>query len=197
MRSLITISVIIFCASTPILAQKNAPQEKSTVNKEFDENGNLIQYDSTYVWHWNSDSTINFPMDKNFVFGNQFPGFFGDIDADSILLRFGFTDKKMLTPFDDADFFRHFQHAIPDSMFMEGFPLGADSTMIFYFGHQFPQNFNFNEFDDLQKQMIEMFSEQNFSKQDFKSQEQKEEWEKLIQKQQKEKEELMKKWEEK
>lgn len=197
MRSLIVILVVLICASSPILAQKNVPQEKSTVKKEFDENGNLIQYDSTYVWQWNSDSTINFQMDKNFAFGNHFPPFFGDFDADSILQRFGFSDDKMFTPFDDEDFFSHFQHAIPDSMFMDRYPFKTDSTMNFYFGHQFPQNFNFNAFEDMQKQMLEMFGQQNFSKQEFKSQEQKEEWEKLIQKQQKEKEELMKKWEEK
>lgn len=197
MRSLIAISIILFCASTPILAQKNTPHEKSTVKKEYDENGNLIQFDSTYVWQWSSDSTINFKQDENFAFGNHFPQFFSDFDADSIIRRFGFSDKKMLIPFDDEDFFSHFQNSLPDSMFTGKFPFKADSTMNFYFGHQFPENFDFDEFEEIQKQMLEKFNQQNFPNPDFKSQKQKEEWEELIQKQQKEKEELMKKWKEK
>jgi iron uptake system EfeUOB component EfeO/EfeM len=50
------------------------------------------------------------------------------------------------------------------------------------------------EFEELQKQLQEQFNHQNFIFPEFKSSEQHEEWEKLMQKQQKEKEELLKKW---
>jgi hypothetical protein len=40
------------------------PNEDIRVNKEFDENGNLIRYDSTYVYTWSSDSTMNFKHEK-------------------------------------------------------------------------------------------------------------------------------------
>jgi hypothetical protein len=195
MRSLTAILIILFCASTQVMAQKNVPSEKSTVNKEYDENGNLIQYDSTYVWQWNSDSSIGFPTNPDSIFGNHFPEFFGNFNSDSIFQRFGFSEKNMLMPFDHEHFFSHFQHSIPDSLFIDRYPFKMDSTMNLYFGHQFPGNLNFDEFDDLQNQLIEKFNRQNFSYPEFKTQEQKEEWEKLIQKQQKEKEELMKKWE--
>jgi len=45
--------------------------------------------------------------------------------------------------------------------------------------------------EDLQKQLQEKFNHQNLVFPEFKSPEQQEEWEKLMQKQQKEKEELM------
>jgi hypothetical protein len=47
----------------------------------------------------------------------------------------------------------------------------------------------------MQKQLEEKLNHQNLVFPEFKSREQKEEWEKLMQKQQKEKEELLKKWE--
>ena len=195
MRSLVALLIVLFCVSNSIRAQTKLPQEKSIVNKEYDENGNLIQYDSTYVWQWNSDSTFNDPMDRNLFFGNHFPRFFEEFNADSIFQKFGFSNNNKLMPFDEEEFFSHFQHSIPDSMFMDGFTFDADSIMSFHLGHQFPGNFNFQEFDDLQKQLLEKFNHQNFSYPEFKSQEQKEEWQRLIQKQQKEMEDLMKKWE--
>lgn len=197
MRSLITFLILLFCVSNPVWAQKKVPREKSTVNKEYDENGNLVKFDSTYVWQLNSDSTFNFSFDDSLKFENQFSHFFEDFKADSIFQNFGFSNQHMLMPFDDEDFFSHFQHSIPDSMFFDGFPFETDSTLSFNFKNQFPGNFNFKEFDDLQKQLIEKFNQQNFSYPEFKTQEQKEEWEKLIQKQQKEMEKMMKKWEEK
>jgi len=195
MRSLATFLIILFCASFQIQAQKNTPDEKSTVNKDYDENGNLIKYDSTYVWQWNSDSTMNFSFDNNIAFGKEFPGFFGEFNADSIFEKFGLSNKNGLMPFNDEDFFRHFQHSIPDSTIVQGFPFEADSTFMFHFGDQFPGNFNFPELEELQKQLEEQFKQHSFNPPDFNSPEQQEEWEKLMKKQQKEKEELMKKWE--
>ncbi|MBN1185908.1 MAG: hypothetical protein JXB49_26745 [Bacteroidales bacterium] len=66
----------------------NVPQEKIEVNKEIDENGNIIRYDSSYSWSYygNSYSSLNldsllggimfqFPDDEFFgmePFGNDF-----------------------------------------------------------------------------------------------------------------------------
>src|SRR5665647_1513463 len=86
MRHLIFILIFAAFISLQGWAQKNTPEEKSIVNKEYDENGNLIQYDSTYTWQWNSDSTFNFSFDDNFAFGKEFP----EIFADSIFQHFGF-----------------------------------------------------------------------------------------------------------
>ena len=50
------------------------PDEKITVNKKYDDNGNLLQYDSTYVHRWSSDSTFRVPLpDENLNFGRGFP----------------------------------------------------------------------------------------------------------------------------
>jgi hypothetical protein len=155
-------------------AQKNAPEEKSIVNKEFDENGNLIQYDSTYVWQWNSDSTFNFPFDGGF------PGGFDKFFNDSVFAGFEM--------FND-DFFQQFNHSFPN------FQMDNDSVFSFRFSQPFSGDFVFPELDELQKQLQEKFNHQNLIFPEFKSSEQREEWEKLMQKQQKEKEELLKKWE--
>ena len=194
MKITTTLLIFMFCVLTQICAQKNAPEEKSIVNKEFDENGNLIQYDSTYVWQWKSDSTMNFPFDNNFAIGKEFPGMFGEFFNDSIFEQFGFLNKHDFQPFSDEEFFQQFQHSFPDSMFIHGFPFETDSIFNFEFGHQFPGSFDFRELEDLQKQLQEKFNHQNLVFPEFKSPDQKEEWEKLMQKQQKEKEELMRKW---
>lgn len=180
--------------------KQTIPQEKSIVNKEFDENGNLLKYDSTYVWQWNPDSTFNFSFDDKFAFGKQLPGMFEEFFNDSVFEQFGFLNKRDFQPFGDEDFFRHFQHSFPDSIFIQGFPFEQDSIFSFDFGNQFPgsidpNTFGFKELEDLQKQLQEKFNQHHLMVPEFKSPEQKEEWEKLIQKQQKEKEELMKKWE--
>jgi hypothetical protein len=197
MRKLILMSLVLFTGVLMVQAQnkKPVPEEKSIVNKEFDENGNLLKYDSTYVWQWNSDSTFNFSFDDNFAFGKQFPGMFEEFFNDSIFEQFGFLNKPDFQPFSDEEFFKQFQHSFPDSAFIQGFPFEQDSIFTFDFGNQFPGNFDFRELEDLQKQLQEKFNQHNLMIPEFKSPEQQEEWEKLMQKQQKEKEELMKKWE--
>ena len=66
--------------------KKNNPDVNIKVNKELDNNGNVIRYDSTYTWSWSSDSDQSFPQEyfndsmstdffkpfeKNFFFGNN------------------------------------------------------------------------------------------------------------------------------
>jgi hypothetical protein len=55
----------------------NEPKVDVKVNKQYDENGNLIAYDSTYVWSYSNAS------------GNQV-----DVNIDSVLSRF----KPMINP---------------------------------------------------------------------------------------------------
>lgn len=193
MRSLTTFAIILICASTQVWAQKNAPNEKSTVKKEYDDNGNLIQYDSTYVWSWNSDSTLNFSPDGNFAFGEGFSEMFGDFFADSVFQKFGFLNEQKFPP-DKEEFFKHFQHLTPDSMFFHGYPFEADSTFS-QFDDRFHRNFNFPDIEEFKKHFQEQFKQHNLKIPEFNTPEQQEEWEKLMKKQQKEKEELMKKWE--
>ncbi|WP_321318235.1 hypothetical protein [Labilibaculum sp.] len=46
---------------------KTKPNEDIKVNKEFDKDGNLIRYDSTYVYTWSSDSCHHFTPDSAFL----------------------------------------------------------------------------------------------------------------------------------
>lgn len=195
MKQLATTLIIFSFASLSVFAQKNTPEEKSIVNKEFDENGNLLKYDSTYVWQWNSDSTFNFSFGDSFNPGKDFNGLFGDFFNDSIFEQFGFFNNPGLQPFSDEDFFRNFQHNFPNLKSFPGFPFKNDSVFSFRFGQPLPDNFGNGNFDDLQKQLQEYFNRHNLTIPEFKSPEQQEEWEKLMQKHQKEKEEFMKKWE--
>ena len=79
MKRLVYLLVLLLTASWTF-AQKDtaniAPQSQIKVNKKYDENGNLIQYDSTYVSTWSSDSTFT-TMDMDSL-QNQMKFFFGD-----------------------------------------------------------------------------------------------------------------------
>ena len=195
MKRISTLIILIFCAMAHLWAQKNTPQEKSIVNKEFDKDGNLIQYDSTFVWQWNSDSTMNFSFDENFGFGKEFPGMFEEFFGDSVFENFGFFNDQNFPSFNNEEFFQHFQHSFHDSAFIHGFTFEPDSAGGFGFRHHFPGGTAFPDLEELQKQMLEKFNHQNMPAPGFKSPEQQKEWEELLKKQQKEKEELMKKWE--
>ena len=67
------------------LAQKptqktNSPKEEVKVNREYDEKGNLIKFDSLHSYSWSSDTTLlkSFsPKDFSDQFGDQF-NFFSD-----------------------------------------------------------------------------------------------------------------------
>lgn len=64
---------------------KNQPKVHIDVNRQFDENGNVIRYDSTYSWSWsNADGNINdslfsqfFPK-SNFMFDRPFSLLYDD-----------------------------------------------------------------------------------------------------------------------
>lgn len=57
-------------------AQKNEPKIHIDVKKEYDDNGNVIRYDSTYSWSWSGGDTTG--LNQSFYFihgaGNDFFG---------------------------------------------------------------------------------------------------------------------------
>lgn len=90
---------ILFCIMTTSLIfsglaqtevqKKNYPKEDFKVNREYDERGNLIRFDSTYTYNWSGDTIlINEKMSENFdhffndhfKFFNDSNSFFGDFD---------------------------------------------------------------------------------------------------------------------
>jgi hypothetical protein len=116
---LFTVSGVL--AQDPKTDRENKPEIKWDVNKEFDEHGNIIRYDSSYSWAWRHHE---FPdqefMDSIF---DQFPfGFdhFPDIFEDPDLNR----EPFWFDPF----------KGFPDSAWMDSF---------------FPDSFLFEPFGDL------------------------------------------------
>jgi len=99
------------------------PNEQSKVTREYDENENLIRFDSTYVKSWSSDSTVtmspqdieelqkqmeelfkgSFGDDTDSFFGNPFPG-----SAKEFFKRFGQQFG------DSTDEMPGFQNSFPD-----------------------------------------------------------------------------------
>jgi hypothetical protein len=83
MERIIVLLAMAICFSFHSKAQKsdqkpNAPKEDIKVNREYDEKGNLIKFDSVYSYSWSGDSTLmksispeNFPE----LFGNHFGNF--------------------------------------------------------------------------------------------------------------------------
>ncbi len=179
------------------LSDKNNPDEQIIVNKEYDENGNLTQYDSTYVQQWSSDSTIVFPFNDHFVFNGDIQNFMNKIFGDSTIAGFGIAPDFSFSPFNDEDFINPFNFSFPDSLMLRNFQFDYDSLLNrnFSFHQPFPHHFDFPDLDEIHKQMQEHLKQFGYQTPDLKSKEQQEEWEQLMQKQQKEKEELLKKWE--
>lgn len=202
MRYLVVLIMTFPFAAEPIFAQTENPDEQSIVNKKYDENGNLIQYDSTYIHQWSSDSTFNFPLDGNLDFGEGFADmnsllqeFFGD----SVNSGIGINHHFQFPPFDDEDFLNQFPPSLHDSLFNGHSPLKNDSLMSHYFGLKgnLPNEFQVPDMEEFRKHIMEQLDKNKLNFPEFKSPEQQDEWEKLVKKHQAEKEELMKKWEEK
>lgn len=54
-----------------LFSQNNNPHVDIKVNKQYDENGNIIQYDSTYTYYYSSDGNIPDSVNFNFNFPNN------------------------------------------------------------------------------------------------------------------------------
>ena len=59
MKKLIFLGAIVFVTVHSVFAQQQkeqkSPDEQIIVNKNYDEQGNLIEYDSTYFHKWTTD----------------------------------------------------------------------------------------------------------------------------------------------
>ena len=78
--SLMTMCLIINSLAQQPKQKSNSPKENSTVKREYDENGNLIRFDSTYTYSWSGDTIFMksiSPENMPDLFDNQF-GFFRD-----------------------------------------------------------------------------------------------------------------------
>lgn len=139
---------LLFGFQLQMTAQKSksdevAPKEDIRVNREYDENGNLIKFDSIYSYSWSGDTTLfesispeNFPN----LFGDHF-GFFPDSS---------FVGKSFFDDFDQS-FFSPFGSK-SDSILNQfrSFHFKNDSTGQNFMGlEDFFRQFNENENDSI------------------------------------------------
>jgi hypothetical protein len=82
MKTVLLFTVVIL--NTLVYSQNNnSPQTDIKVNKEYDENGNLIRYDSTYTYFYSSEGDpINFNLNDSLFMNDRFfsNGLFNDSD---------------------------------------------------------------------------------------------------------------------
>lgn len=87
-------------------AEQNQPQENWTVHKRYDEKGNLIGYDSTYVWSYSNKGKVQSIAADSVLdafrrqFNKQFPVLF-DRTISNYLLR----DSLLYRDFTQPDYF--------------------------------------------------------------------------------------------
>lgn len=135
MKRFILFSFMTMCLIINSLAQKpdqksNSPKENSTVKREYDENGNLIRFDSTYTYSWSGDTTLmkslspeNFPDLFDYPFGffqdSTFRGhsFFDEFDQFFAQPFSGKQDSVLMKRFGIRPQFHNF-HSQGDSLAM-------------------------------------------------------------------------------
>lgn len=211
MRKSVIFTVILSVSVFTLMAQEQkeqkAPDQQTIVNKKYDDQGNLVEYDSTFISSWSADTTFHFGFpdnDPQFQFPgieqfmNQFwnDSLFGDFSMPRQPFSFGFH----FSPFDD-DAFNGFQrYALPDSVFSNNFPFQIDSLFFnFRFNtpdgtNNLPQHHFFDDFEEQMKQHFFRFRDDSYSFPGFQNQEHRQEWEQLMEKHRQELENLRKKW---
>jgi hypothetical protein len=124
--------VIVFAiaaAAQTRVENNRKPDERIIVNKEFDEQGNLLRYDSTYSFQWFSDTTFSFPdfggWETFFNKGKSFPNLFND----STLFEIPFFKNFPKDFFDDSRQSFQYRFGLPDSSFFRNFSFQMDTTL--------------------------------------------------------------------
>lgn len=196
MKRLLLTALVLITVITIAQAQekKVIPEEKTIVNKEFDEDGNLIKYDSTFVWSWSGDSAFRFEFPMNgFFSGKDIPGF-DESMMDSVFSGQLNHNLFSFKPFESDQFFKQFQQQFPDSALSQRFEFFSDSAYVFPFdfGNSFRDEFFSKDFDAMHEKLLQQLDHLNFDKPIFKFEEQEKAWQELMEKQKIEREEMKK-----
>ncbi|MCK0132573.1 hypothetical protein MWU59_13775 [Flavobacteriaceae bacterium F08102] len=116
---------------------QNVPKKNIVVNKEFDEDGNLIKYDSTYTYYYSNienNATAEDSIINNFkhMFELKYPFFnkpyFNNLFFEDSLMKYDFYKKDFFT----QRFLKNWQRA--EKIFHE-----MDSIKNKFFTEQFPK----------------------------------------------------------
>lgn len=184
MKKLIPFAMFLLVAVMAQAQQKdtsNKPNEQSKVTREYDENGNLVRFDSTYVKSWSSDSTMTMsPQDMKELqkqMEEMFQGSMGN-DSDSFFEgSFPGSAKEFFQQFDQqySDSTQEtpgFQNSVPDleemqERMMQHFSqfFQSDSAQIQYDTIQKDMPFDFfgdpKQFEKIQKEFEKHFEQMN------------------------------------
>jgi hypothetical protein len=194
--------------------KKNAPDEKITVKREFDKNGNLIRFDSLRVFSWSSDSAFHLPLQggwEDFFGKDYFDHHFQDHFMGDSVFSFGFpSGPKPLRFLDEDDFFKGFGFGMQDSAFSKNFLfqndtsffMGPNSSLMLPPGFFSPDWKGVKDLEEFFGQHFKSLTPDQFygnpgnddSMEKFLNPQQKEEWEKMMKRQQKEQEEFFRKY---
>ena len=211
MKKTIFLSAIAFIAAQTAFAQQQedqkSPDEQVIVNKKYDEQGNLIEYDSTYFHKWTTDSTFHFgvPGDKSLKHWDfsEIEKFLNEFWNDSAFRNHTYTPKPFsfgfeFSPFgEDSDWSNPRLHS--DSLF-QNFPYRIDS-LFFKFGttpfldkqpevdHRF-----FEDFEERLKEHFYRYRDEDYVFPEFENFQHQQEYEQLLEKHRKELDELKEKW---
>jgi len=144
MKRFALFSLISMCLLINLIAQntdkkQNLPKENSKVTKEYDEQGNLIKFDSLYTYSWSGGDTTMFksfsPKDLPGMFGNNF-GFFPDS---------AFRGHSFFDEFDRL--FAEPNFGGRDSLFLKQFDQFHDFGNFIFEGDSItPNNYNLEDF---------------------------------------------------
>ena len=108
--------------NSKIQSKENLPNQNIVVSKEYDDNGNLIKYDSTYSYYYSTikqDSVLEQSIFNNFM--NQFNRSYSFSDS-PFFKDFFFEDSLLMFDFYKKDFFyERFRNNMErmDSLFRE------------------------------------------------------------------------------
>ena len=212
---IISLMLVSFAANAQKTGKKgNAPDEKITVKREYDKDGNLIRFDSLRVFNWSSDSAFQFPLQggwEDFFGKDYFDNHFQDHFPGDSVFSFRFPSGAMpFRFFDEEDFFKGFGGDLSDSAFSKNFLfhndtsffMGPKSSLMLPPGFFSPDREGMKELEKFFDQHFKSLSPDQFHgypwkeepQEEFLNPQQREEWEKMMQKQQKEQEEFFKKY---
>ncbi len=179
------------------------PDEQIIVHREYDENGNLIRYDSTYTFEWHGDTMMVFPHSRDPFLPY---GLFSD--PDDLIHHFFSDSAHRFSPFNDLweqeffqehlKFFESFKDPLFEERFFNPFTHHPDSLYRFYWNDstfwqpRMHSGSPFNKFRNFIEEFHRSFP--NRELQFFENEQQQQEWEEIRKKYQQEMEEFHRKW---
>jgi len=162
-------TLIIFnLAIAPLFGQDNkqdenkpAPEEKIDIKKEFDEDGNITKYDSSYSWTWSGDDFMDEEMRREIQQKLDQLRKEMEVFSDEFISRFQW-DDKFFEGFDD--FHKDFKMEFDDSLFFKGhFDSLLDNHDFDFHGFNFDGNnfeimpFDKEKIEEIEKRMKDLF----------------------------------------